>query len=61
MEILNKVISTLNLIEVSGKDNMNHLLGCIIALEKLVDEMDSIQKSQAQMDQIPEADAEIAD
>lgn len=61
MEILNKVISTLNLIEVSGKDNMNHLLGCIIALEKLVDEMDRIQKSQAQMDQIPEADAEIAD
>lgn len=30
------VIKTLNLIEVKGKNNMDQLLGCIIALERVL-------------------------
>ena len=35
-DLLRSVISTLNCIEVKGKDNLDHLLGCIQALESLV-------------------------
>lgn len=35
MEILQQVIYTLNTIPVSGKDNLDKLLGCINALESI--------------------------
>lgn len=34
--LIKMVISTLNDIEVKGKDNLDHLLGCINALESFV-------------------------
>lgn len=34
--LIKMVISTLNDIEVKGKDNLDHLLGCINALEGYV-------------------------
>lgn len=33
---LTQVVSTLNLIEVQGKDNLNRLLGCILVLEDII-------------------------
>lgn len=33
--IIQTVINTLNSIEVSGKQNLDYLLGCIIVLEQL--------------------------
>ena len=35
MELLEQVIYTLNHIQVSGKDNLDMLLGCINALESI--------------------------
>ena len=37
-ETIKKVIYTLNLVEVHGADNMNRLLGCIQALESVLEE-----------------------
>lgn len=36
MEVLQYVINTLNAIKVSGKDDLQKLLGCILALESLM-------------------------
>lgn len=36
------VISTLNRVEVKGRENMDHLLGCIMVLEKLVSEVSKL-------------------
>lgn len=36
MEVIKAVITTLNNLEVHGKDNLNRLLGCIHALESIV-------------------------
>ena len=36
--IINSVINTLNQITVKGKDNMDMLLGCILALEGVLKE-----------------------
>lgn len=36
LTLLKVVISTLNSVEVKGKDNLDRLLGCINALESLV-------------------------
>lgn len=36
MEILNFVINTLNTIKVSGKEDLQKVLGCILALESLM-------------------------
>lgn len=36
MELLKQIIITLNTIEVKGKDNMSKLLGCIYALEGMI-------------------------
>lgn len=33
LDFLNSLLVTLNGISVAGKDNMDHLLGCIIAIE----------------------------
>ena len=36
-ELIRKVISTLDKVEVKGKDNMDRMLGCMNALEKIAD------------------------
>ena len=36
MEIIAYVINTLNTIKVSGKDDLQKVLGCILALESLM-------------------------
>ncbi len=33
---LSKVINTLNVVEVKGRENLNHLLGVILTLEDIV-------------------------
>lgn len=38
-ELIRKVIATLNAVEVKGKDNIDRMLGCILALEKVADAM----------------------
>lgn len=35
-----KALNTLNVVEVKGKNNMNHLLGVILTLEELVNKID---------------------
>ena len=42
------VVSTLNEVEVKGKDNLDKLLGSINALESVVQIMESIEKSENQ-------------
>lgn len=37
---LKMVINTLNTIDVRGRGNMNHLLGCIMTLERMIAEAD---------------------
>ena len=36
-ELVRKVLSTLEAVEVKGKANMDRMLGCILALEKVAD------------------------
>ena len=36
--LLEKVINTLEQVEVKGSENMNHMLGCINALRSIVSE-----------------------
>lgn len=36
-EIIRKVIATLNTVEVKGRDNMDKVLGCMQALDKVAD------------------------
>lgn len=43
---LSKVISTLNNIEVHGKNNLDMLLGCIMALEQIDAQMERDAKSK---------------
>lgn len=40
-EFLETLLKTLNCIEVKGKDNVNYLLGCICAVEKILAEMET--------------------
>lgn len=40
---LQMVINTLNTIEVRGRENMNHLLGCIMALEHIMAQQEEPQ------------------
>lgn len=39
VKAINRVIYTLGTVEVKGKANMDALLGCILALEKVRDDM----------------------
>ena len=39
-ETIEKLIATLNLIEVRGKNNLDMLLGCILTLEQLEKELE---------------------
>jgi len=36
---LASVINTLNTIDIKGKDNMNHMLGSILVIEKVIQEL----------------------
>lgn len=38
-ELIRKVLATLDTVEVKGKDNLNKMLGCMQALEKIADAM----------------------
>lgn len=38
---LQKVVNTLNTVEVKGEDNLNHLLGSIYVLKQLIANMDA--------------------
>lgn len=40
MELIKQIINTLERIEVHGKDNMAKLLGCIYALEGMIQQND---------------------
>ncbi len=40
MELIKQIINTLEQIEVHGKDNMAKLLGCIYALEGMIQQND---------------------
>ena len=38
-ELIRKVLATLDTVEVKGKDNMDKMLGCMQALEKIANAM----------------------
>lgn len=40
-DTIKNVINTLNTVEVKGRDNLNHLLGCILALEQVAGNIDA--------------------
>lgn len=46
MEIIQSIIHTLNQIEVKGKDNLDKLLGVIMALEMLIAKSEETAKSE---------------
>ena len=46
MEILHYILNTLNSIRVSGKEDVQKLLGCILALEALLKENDKEEKEE---------------
>lgn len=45
-ETISKVIHTLNLITVCGKENMDMLLGCILTLEKITSDPEEQEKEE---------------
>lgn len=47
---LEKVTHTLGLITISGKDNMDMLLGCILALEKITTDPEEQEKQEESTD-----------
>lgn len=46
MDTIQAVITTLNKIEVHGKNNLDMLLGCIMALEQIYAQMEREAKSK---------------
>lgn len=52
LSLLRQAVSTLNSVEVHGKDNMSKLLGCIYALEEI------IQNSEQPTEEAGEPNAE---
>lgn len=48
--LIRVVVSTLNDIEVKGRDNLDKLLGCINALESVAKEMDEEAAAASTMD-----------
>ena len=44
---IGRIISTLNNIEVHGKNNLDMLLGCIMALEQIESQMEQDVKEKA--------------
>jgi len=47
-DTIQKVINTLNTITVNGKQNLDRLLGCIMALERVLSEMHNKQTEDAE-------------
>ena len=50
------VINTLGMIEVKGRENLNHLLGCIMALEQTVKELDNPEVPEITLEPVTEGD-----
>ena len=50
MNVLQYVLTTLNMIKVSGKDDLQRILGCILALETLLKENDKEEKEEEEKD-----------
>ena len=52
-ELIRKVLATLDKVEVKGKDNIDHMLGCMLTLEKIADAMahnrEALSKAQAEV------------
>jgi len=46
MDTIKAIISTLNNIEVHGKNNLDMLLGCIMALEQMESQMEQEEKAK---------------
>lgn len=49
MELIQQIINTLNTIEVKGKDNMSKLLGCIYALEEIIQNSEQTHKEDGEV------------
>lgn len=47
-EFLENLLKCLDRIEIKGKDNMDILLGCIVAIERAIKELDEAQEEQAE-------------
>lgn len=45
-QTIKAMINTLNQMEVKGKDNLDRLLGCIMVLEKALNEMNAPKKPE---------------
>ena len=48
-ELIRKVLATLNTVEIKGKANMDKMLGCMQALEKIADAM---KHNREEMDKV---------
>lgn len=48
MELLQSIINTLNQIEVKGKDNLDKLLGVIMALEMMIAKSEETTETTAE-------------
>lgn len=46
LKVIKMVIATLNCVEVKGRENLDGLLGCINALEKVVQTMGGEQEEE---------------
>ena len=46
LNLISKVIATLNTINVHGKEDLDSMLGCIQALEKLVYDIENPSKAE---------------
>lgn len=47
-DFLNSLLQTLNCIEVKGKDNANYLLGCILAIEAAIKQIDAQESKKTE-------------
>lgn len=45
-EFLNNLLKSLNCIEVKGRDNLDVLLGCMIAIENAIEQLNDPQKEE---------------
>ena len=49
-EFLNGLLATLNCIEVKGKENMDYLLGAIMAVERAIDQLKQAEENEMEAD-----------
>ena len=49
MEIIQSIINTLNQIEVKGKDNLDKMLGVILALEMMISEPKETENTETEV------------